>query len=70
MLGESAGQFLNMSEFLSRAAYSLDVNTGELVKTQEQVQAEAELQQQQQLEQQAVGPSINAAARQQEQQQQ
>ena len=61
MLGDAAGQYLNIPEFLSRAAYSLDVNTGDLVKTKEQLEAEAQQAQQQQLEQQAVGPAINAA---------
>jgi len=61
MLGEAASQYLNVPEFLSRAAYSLDVNTGDLVKTKEQLEAEAAQAQQRQLEQQAVGPAINAA---------
>lgn len=61
LLGDAAGQFLNIPEFLSRAAYSLDVNTGDLVKTAEQLQAEQQQQQQQALEQQAIGPAIQAA---------
>lgn len=62
---EGASKYLNMPEFLSRMAYSLDVNTGDLVKSEEQLQAEAQAAQQQQLEQQAVGPAINAANQQQ-----
>lgn len=69
MLGESAGQYLNIPEFLSRAAYSLDVNTGDLVKTKEQLEGEAQLAQKRQLEQQAVAPAINAAQKQKEMEQ-
>jgi len=65
---EGIGKYLNVSEVLSRMAYSLDVNTGELVKSQEQQEQEAAAQQQAQLEQQAVGPAINAAASAQEEQ--
>ncbi len=65
LLGPEANKFLNIPEALNRMAYSLDVNTGDLVKTQEQLEAEAQQAQQQQLEQQAVGPAINAANQQQ-----
>ena len=70
LLGQEAGKYLNIPEALNRMAYSLDVNTGDLVKTDEQLQAEAAAAQQQQLEQQAVAPAINAANQQQMQQQQ
>lgn len=65
LLGEQASQFLNVPEALNRMAYSLDVNTGDLVKTQEQLRAEQQTEQQRQLEQQAVSPMINAANQQQ-----
>ena len=62
MLGpEGLSQYLNVSEALNRMAYSLDVNTGDLIKTQEQLQMEQQQAQQMQLEQQAVAPAINAA---------
>lgn len=58
---ENLGKYMNVSEALSRMAYSLDVNTGDLVKSEEQLMAEQQAAQQQQLEQQAVAPTINAA---------
>lgn len=61
LLGEQAGQYLNVPEALNRIAYSLDVNTGDLVKSQEQIEMEQQQAQQAALEQQAVGPAINAA---------
>lgn len=65
---EGMSRFFNMPELLKRMAYSLDVNTGDLVKSQEQLDAEQQAEQQAQLQQQAVSPAINAAAKQQEQQ--
>lgn len=61
LLGDSAPKYLNVSEALSRIAYSLDVNTGDLVKSPEQLQAEEQQAQQAALEQQATAPLINAA---------
>lgn len=61
LLGDAVGQYMNVPEALSRMAYSLDVNTGDLIKSQEQLTAEAQQQQQAALEQQAVTPVINAA---------
>jgi len=61
LLGEQAGQYLNVPEALSRMAYSLDVSTADLIKSPEQLQAEQEQAQKEQLQQQAVGPAINAA---------
>lgn len=61
LLGEQAGQYLNVPEALSRMAYSLDVNTADLIKSPEQLQQEQQQAQQEQLEQQAVAPAINAA---------
>ena len=52
---------MNMPELLKRMAYSLDVNTGELIKTQEQLAEEQAAEQQAQVQQAAVGPAINAA---------
>lgn len=64
LLGDNAGQYLNISEALSRMAYSLDVNTGDLIKSEEQLQQEREQAQQEALEQQAAGPMVNAASQQ------
>ena len=61
LLGPEAHKYLNISESLNRMAYSLDVNTGDLVKSEEQIQADAAQEQQKQLQQQAVSPAINAA---------
>jgi len=61
LLGDAIGQYMNVPEALSRMAYSLDVNTGDLIKSQEQLAAEAQEAQQQQMQQQAVAPAINAA---------
>jgi len=62
MLGpEQASKFINVPEALKRIAYSLDVNTGDLVKSVEQLAMEAQQEQQAAMEQQAVGPAINAA---------
>lgn len=69
LLGPDANKYLNVPEALNRMAYSLDVNTGDLVKSQEQLQAEQQAAQQAQMQQQAVAPTINAANQQQLQQQ-
>lgn len=61
LLGDAAGQYLNIPEALSRMAYSLDVNTGDLIKTQEQLVSEQKQQQQAEIEKNAVAPVINAA---------
>lgn len=61
LLGQEVSRFMNIPEALNRMAYSLDVNTGDLIKTQEQIQAEQQMEQQRALEQQAVAPTINAA---------
>ena len=61
MLGPEAAKYLNISEFLSRMAYSLDVNTGDLVKGKEELAAEEQQAQANQLQQSAVAPAINAA---------
>jgi len=61
LLGPEAGKYLNISEALSRIAYSLDVNTGDLVKSDEQLQAEQQQAQAEQMQQNAVAPTINAA---------
>ncbi len=61
MLGPEASKYLNISEFLSRMAYSLDVNTGDLVKGKEELAAEEQQAQEAQLQQNAVAPAINAA---------
>jgi hypothetical protein len=61
LLGEQAGQFLNVPEALARMAYSLDVNTADLIKSPEQLAQEKQQAQQEQLQQQAVAPAINAA---------
>ncbi len=61
VLGPEVTKFMNMPELLQRMAYSLDVNTASLIKTQEQLDAEAQAEQQAALQQQAVAPAINAA---------
>lgn len=61
LLGPEAHKYLNIPESLNRMAYSLDVNTGDLVKSDEQLQAEQQQAQQEQLQQQAVSPAIQAA---------
>lgn len=61
LLGPDFGKYVQVPEALSRMGYSLDVNTGGLVKSQEQLQAEQQQAQQMQLEQQAISPAISAA---------
>ena len=63
LLGPEVSKFMNIPEALQRMAYSLDINTGELVKSQQQLQQEQQEQQQAELQQQAVAPSINAASK-------
>lgn len=65
LLGESAGQYMNVPEALNRIAYSLDVNTADLIKTEQEIRQEEEMEQQRALEQNAVAPAINAANQQQ-----
>lgn len=61
LLGPEAGKYLNIPEALNRIAYSLDVNTGELVKSAEELQAEQQQAQQAAMQEKAVAPAINAA---------
>lgn len=51
---EALGQYLNVPEFISRAAYALDINTASLILTPEQLAQRQQMQQQQQLEQQVA----------------
>ena len=67
LLGPEVNKFMNIPEALSRMAYSLDVNTGDLIKSQEQLMAEQQMEQQQQLEQKAIAPAINAASKEEQQ---
>ena len=66
ILGEQFSTFIKIPELMNRVANSLDINTSELIKSQEELEAEAQAAQQQQLEQQAVAPTINAASKQNE----
>ena len=54
---EVMGSSINMEEMIRRLAYSLDVNTAQLVKTAEEQQQEMEQQQKDQLEQQ-IAPEV------------
>ena len=65
-LGQEFSRYIKMPEMIARVANSLDIGTSELIKSQEELQAEAQAQAQAQAEQAAVAPSINAAARQQQ----
>lgn len=64
LLQDQASKFINIPEALQRMAYSLDVNTGDLIKSKDQIAAEEEQAQQAQLEQQAAAPLVNAASQQ------
>lgn len=64
LLGDQFSTYIKMPEAIARVANSLDIGTSELVKSQDEINAEAQAAQQAQLEQNAVAPSINAAAKQ------
>ena len=61
LLGPEVSKFMNIPEALQRMAYSLDVNTGDLIKSQEQLEQEQAAAQKAELQKNAVAPAINAA---------
>lgn len=61
ILGQEFGTYLKMPELMSRIANSLDINTSELIKSQEDIAMERQREQEAQLQQNAVAPAINAA---------
>jgi hypothetical protein len=54
MLATGAGSYIDMPELIKRLAYSLDINTATLVKTQEQIAAEQQAASEAQAQQEAA----------------
>ena len=67
-LGQEFGTYMKMPEMIARVANSLDISTSELIKSQEELQAEQQAAQEAAQQQAAIAPSINAAAKQQDEQ--
>lgn len=59
MLAQGAGSFIDMPELIKRLAYSLDINTATLVKTQDQIAGEQQAAAEAQAQQEAA-PEIMA----------
>lgn len=57
---EALQQYLNLPEFISRAAYALDINTASLVLSPQELQQKQQMQQQQALEQQVAPVAAKA----------
>lgn len=60
----AAGQYIQVSELIKRMAYSLDINTGNLVVSDEERAAMAQAQQQAQLQQQVAPELVKGAMKQ------
>lgn len=60
---EQAMQFLNLSETIKRLAYSLDINTASLIKSDEEIAAQNQAAQQQQMEATAMEAAAPEAAK-------